>query len=99
MYRGASWVQPAPEMVQDVLLRAFSDSGRLQAPMPGKVTVVHVKPGDKVKRGQVLMAMEAMKMEHAVAAPRDGVVKELRFQPGEQVGEGEALIVFEEDDA
>ncbi len=74
-----------------------ADSGRLQAPMPGKVTAVHVKPGDRVKRGQVLMAMEAMKMEHAVAAPRDGVVKELRFQPGEQVGEGEALIVFEED--
>jgi len=76
-----------------------ADSGRLQAPMPGKVTVVHVKVGDTVKRGQVLMAMEAMKMEHAVAAPRDGVVKELRFKPGEQVGEGEALVVFEEEDA
>ena len=70
-----------------------------QAPMPGKVTVVHVNAGDTVKRGQVLMAMEAMKMEHAVAAPRDGVVKELRFQPGEQVGEGEALVVFEDEDA
>ncbi|MBL8703737.1 MAG: acetyl/propionyl/methylcrotonyl-CoA carboxylase subunit alpha [Rhodospirillales bacterium] len=76
-----------------------ADSGRLQAPMPGKVTVVHVRPGDKVKRGQVLMAMEAMKMEHAVAAPRDGTIKELRYKAGEQVGEGEALIVFEDEDA
>ncbi len=72
------------------------DAGRLQAPMPGKVTLVQVAAGDKVKRGQVLMVMEAMKMEHAVAAPKDGVVKEVRYKQGEQVGEGEALIVFED---
>jgi 3-methylcrotonyl-CoA carboxylase alpha subunit len=73
-----------------------TDSGRLQAPMPGKVTMVHVAAGQAVRRGQVLLVMEAMKMEHAVAAPEDGVVKEVRYRPGEQVAEGEALIVFEE---
>jgi 3-methylcrotonyl-CoA carboxylase alpha subunit len=73
-----------------------ADTGRLQAPMPGKVTMVHVAAGAAVKRGQVLLVMEAMKMEHSVAAPEDGVVKEVRFAVGEQVGEGEALIVFEE---
>ncbi|MCC6468148.1 MAG: acetyl-CoA carboxylase biotin carboxylase subunit [Alphaproteobacteria bacterium] len=72
------------------------DTGKLQAPMPGKVTMVHAKPGATVRRGQVLLVMEAMKMEHSVAAPEDGVVKEVRFAVGEQVGEGEALIVFED---
>jgi 3-methylcrotonyl-CoA carboxylase alpha subunit len=73
-----------------------ADTDRLQAPMPGKVTMVHVQAGAAVKRGQVLLVMEAMKMEHAVAAPEDGVVKEVRYKEGEQVAEGEALIVFEE---
>ncbi len=70
-------------------------AGKLQAPMPGKVTAVHVKPGAKVKRGQALMVLEAMKMEHAINAPADGTVKELRFVVGEQVAEGAELIVFE----
>jgi 3-methylcrotonyl-CoA carboxylase alpha subunit len=70
-------------------------AGKLQAPMPGKVTAVHVKPGAKVKRGQALMVLEAMKMEHAIHAPADGRVKEVRHAAGEQVQEGAELIVFE----
>ncbi len=70
-------------------------AGKLQAPMPGKVTAVHVKSGAKVKRGQPLLVLEAMKMEHAINAPADGTVKELRFAVGEQVPEGAELIVFE----
>jgi len=75
-----------------------ADAGRLQAPMPGKITLVRAAAGDRVRRGQVLMVMEAMKMEHSVAAPRDGTIKEVRYQQGEQVAEGEALIVFEEEE-
>jgi 3-methylcrotonyl-CoA carboxylase alpha subunit len=72
-----------------------SDPGKLQAPMPGKITALHVKPGAKVKRGQALMVLEAMKMEHAISAPADGTVKEIRCVVGEQVPEAAELIVFE----
>ena len=70
-------------------------AGGLTAPMPGKVIAVHVSPGDKVKRGQALLVMEAMKMEHTIAAPTDSVVKALLYAVGDQVSEGAALITLE----
>jgi 3-methylcrotonyl-CoA carboxylase alpha subunit len=70
-------------------------SGGLTAPMPGKVIALHVAVGDKVKRGQALLVMEAMKMEHTIAAPGEGTVKELLYGVGDQVGEGAALITLE----
>ncbi|HXM39943.1 MAG TPA: acetyl-CoA carboxylase biotin carboxyl carrier protein subunit, partial [Bryobacteraceae bacterium] len=66
--------------------------GRLTAPMPGKIGALLVERGDKVKRGQILLVLEAMKMEHAVAAPADGVVAELHCAAGDLVGEGAALL-------
>ena len=66
--------------------------GRLTAPMPGKVVSFAVKVGDKVKAGQALAVMEAMKMEHTIAAPADGEVAELLFAPGDQVAEGDELL-------
>ncbi len=71
-------------------------SGKLVAPMPGKVTAVHVAAGETVSGGAALIVLEAMKMEHTVRAPADGVVSEVRFAVGDQVGEGDALIAFEE---
>lgn len=67
-------------------------TGGLTAPMPGKVIAVHVAAGDKVKRGQALLVMEAMKMEHTITAPSHGVVKEVFFAVGDQVKEAEALL-------
>jgi len=66
--------------------------GRLTAPMPGKIVAVLVERGDKVKRGQILLVLEAMKMEHAVAAPADGVVAELHCAAGDPVSEGAVLL-------
>jgi 3-methylcrotonyl-CoA carboxylase alpha subunit len=66
--------------------------GRLTAPMPGKVVSFAVAAGDKVKAGQPLAVMEAMKMEHTIAAPADGEVLELLYAPGDQVAEGEELL-------
>jgi 3-methylcrotonyl-CoA carboxylase alpha subunit len=66
--------------------------GRLTAPMPGKVVSFSVAAGDKVKAGQPLAVMEAMKMEHTIAAPADGEVLELLYAPGDQVAEGEELL-------
>ena len=68
------------------------EGGRLTAPMPGKVVSFAVKAGDKVKAGQTLAVLEAMKMEHTIAAPADGVVAELLYAPGDQVPEGAELL-------
>jgi 3-methylcrotonyl-CoA carboxylase alpha subunit len=69
-----------------------AESGRLTAPMPGKVVSFAVKAGDAVKKGQPLAVMEAMKMEHTIAAPADGTVAELLYAPGDQVAEGAELL-------
>ncbi|WP_310625677.1 acetyl/propionyl/methylcrotonyl-CoA carboxylase subunit alpha [Limnohabitans sp.] len=66
--------------------------GRLTAPMPGKVVSFAVAAGDKVKAGQALAVMEAMKMEHTITAPADGEVLELMYAPGDQVAEGAELL-------
>ncbi|HKP79055.1 MAG TPA: acetyl/propionyl/methylcrotonyl-CoA carboxylase subunit alpha [Phenylobacterium sp.] len=68
-----------------------ASDGSIRAPMPGKVTQLSVKPGDTVTKGQPLLTLEAMKMEHALAAPFDGTVEELSAQLGAQVAEGTVL--------
>ena len=72
-----------------------SETGRLTAPMPGKMVSFLAQPGDKVSKGQALAVMEAMKMEHQIHAPRDGVVAELLYAVGDQVAEGSELIRME----
>jgi 3-methylcrotonyl-CoA carboxylase alpha subunit len=69
-------------------------AGRLTAPMPGRVAQVMVEPGTSVRRGQPLIVIEAMKMEHTVTAPADGVVEAVRFAPGDLVEEGAELIAL-----
>ncbi len=68
--------------------------GGLVAPMPGKVLIVDVEAGDRVSAGQVLVVMEAMKMEHQITAPADGEVAEVRASVGDQVDNGELLVVI-----
>jgi 3-methylcrotonyl-CoA carboxylase alpha subunit len=55
---------------------------------------VHVAEGQAVRRGEALLVLEAMKMEHAVTAPGDGVVREIRFAAGDLVEEGAELLVL-----
>jgi len=71
-----------------------SVSGGLVAPMPGNVLATHIEVGDKVAAGQLLLVLEAMKMEHRITAPEEGVVAELRVTEGDQVANGELLIVL-----
>ncbi len=70
--------------------------GGLEAPMPGVVTRVLVSPGDEVRRGQALVALEAMKREHLVRAPRDGRVARVNAQPGQMVAGGATLVELDE---
>jgi biotin carboxyl carrier protein len=80
---------PSPEVEED--------TGSLHAPMPGKVLRVAVGVDDHVTEGQVMVVMEAMKMEHTLRAPHAGRVTEVRFQAGNQVEAGAVLVVIEED--
>ena len=69
-------------------------TGSLAAPMPGRIVKVYCAAGAKVKRGEPLLILEAMKMEHTIAAPVDGVIEEIHYRAGEQVLEGAQLITL-----
>ncbi|MEN5230042.1 acetyl/propionyl/methylcrotonyl-CoA carboxylase subunit alpha [Brevundimonas naejangsanensis] len=71
---------------------AASDGG-LRAPMPGKIVAAPAKAGDAVTKGQPVVVLEAMKMEHALTAPFDGVVAEFNVAVGDQVVDGAVLAV------
>ncbi|WP_027035767.1 acetyl/propionyl/methylcrotonyl-CoA carboxylase subunit alpha [Mesorhizobium ciceri] len=87
--------------VPDPLARAdeaAAGSGSLRAPMPGLVKLVRVGKGDAVIKGQPLLILEAMKMEHTIAAPHDGVIAEIATE-GAQVTDGTVLVRFVEEQA
>ena len=73
-----------------------AQGGGLEAPMPGVVTKVMVVVGDDVAKGQPLLALEAMKMEHMIRAPRAGRVKSVSASPGQMVQAGATLVALEE---
>ena len=66
----------------------------VSAPMPGKIMSVAVKPGDAVKRGQVLLILEAMKMQNEIMAPSDAKVVDVRVSAGQSVNTGDPMIVL-----
>ncbi|UOV01476.1 acetyl-CoA carboxylase biotin carboxylase subunit [Pseudoxanthomonas mexicana] len=72
-----------------------SGSGKIVAPMPGRVVLVKARPGDEVVAGQELLVMEAMKMELAVKASRDGVVADVRAAAGDFVEADTVLVALE----
>ncbi|MER9894009.1 acetyl/propionyl/methylcrotonyl-CoA carboxylase subunit alpha [Mesorhizobium sp. M0119] len=85
--------------VPDPLARAdeaAAASGSLRAPMPGLVKLVRAAKGESVIKGQPLLILEAMKMEHTIAAPHDGVIAEIAAE-GAQVTDGTVLVRFAEE--
>ena len=90
---GQAWPFSAPRFEGGGETRA--GDGALTAPMPGTVTALNVKQGDTVKRGEVLLVLEAMKMENGLKAPFDGTVAELKVTLGAQVVEGAVLARIE----
>ena len=71
------------------------DESALAAPMPATVIAVNVTPGQQVTRGDVLVTLEAMKMELAIKAPRDGRVRTIACRAGELVQPGVPLVELE----
>jgi propionyl-CoA carboxylase alpha chain len=102
-YDRLCWVDGPDGSARFELLDRFADpaeqlpGGSLLAPLPGSVLRVAVGPGDRVRRGQPLLWIEAMKMEHPVPADRDGLVRELAVAVGAQVAVGDLLAVVEPD--
>ncbi len=79
----------------DIMAHVGEDSaavGSLKSPMPGQVVAFKVAVGDKVKKGEPLAVIEAMKIEHTISAPTDGVVAELLFAAGDLVADGDELL-------
>lgn len=70
-------------------------SGAVTSLMPGKVVLLKVKTGDKVKAGDPLCVLEAMKMENEILAPKDGTVTQVRVEQGSIVNKGDVLMVIE----
>ena len=87
-------IDPSP--VQQLPVResgtGAAGSGKVVAPMPGRVVELNVAPGADVRRGETLLVLEAMKMEHAIVAPADGRVVSLAVAAGDQVAEGAFLL-------
>jgi propionyl-CoA carboxylase alpha chain len=75
--------------------RPESAAGSLIAPLPGAVTEIVVRRGERVHAGAALLVLEAMKMRHPILAPHDGVVGELRVAVHDQVQAGEVLATVE----
>jgi 3-methylcrotonyl-CoA carboxylase alpha subunit len=74
---------------------AAASDGSLISPMPGRIISVDVKEGESVKKGQKLVTLEAMKMEHSLVAPFDGMIAEVKAEEGAQVSEGALLVRVE----
>ncbi|MFI4887066.1 MAG: acetyl/propionyl/methylcrotonyl-CoA carboxylase subunit alpha [Steroidobacterales bacterium] len=104
---GARWFRRGPHLhlwmgdrhqeflLEDPRTREFSasaSSGGLTTPLPGVVSAVAVQEGQTVTAGEVLMVIEAMKMEHSITAPHDGVVSAIHFARGDRVPEGSELL-------
>jgi 3-methylcrotonyl-CoA carboxylase alpha subunit len=85
-------------ILDDPLAHAGEDHGEhagdMTAPMPGKIISVSVRAGDAVRKGQALLVMEAMKMEHTIAAAADGEIQDVFYAVGDQVPEGAVLIAL-----
>ena len=92
-FDGERWTLALADPLANLDLDAAS--GSLAAPMPGRIVKLMVEPGARVAKGQALLILEAMKMEHTLVAPADGTVAALHCAAGEQVLEGVELIRLE----
>lgn len=72
--------------------KGSSDEGALNSPISGRVVKVKVAVGDNVKKGEVIMVIESMKMEYLIKAPYDGVVDKVYFKDGDQVEIGQKTV-------
>ena len=87
-------VSQTPETVHSAIPLPMTPGTQVKSPLPGTVLKVNVAVGDAVKAGDVLMIVEAMKMENEIAAPADGTVKQIAKEKGASVATGDVLLVI-----
>jgi glutaconyl-CoA decarboxylase len=88
-------VAPAPVKTSAAPAAKLSGNAEtVESPLPGNVMSINVKPGDSVKAGQVLLMLEAMKMENEIVAPHDATVKSLCVNKGDTVDAGAPLVII-----
>ena len=85
---------PAPAPAPKAAAPVAAGATTVSAPMPGKVLSINVKAGDAVKSGDVLLILEAMKMQNEIMAPADGTVSDVRVSAGQTVATGDVMIVL-----
>ena len=88
--RLASAAAPAPAAAP----KASAGGQAVNAPMPGLILRIEVKQGQAVKANQLIMVMEAMKMENEIFAPCDGTITKIAVTQGQQVSSGDALVTI-----
>jgi len=84
--------KPDAAPVQAPVAAGAAGAVKITAPMPGTILDVKVKVGDTVKRGDILVILEAMKMENEIVAPQDGTIASVNISKGSSVNSGELII-------
>ena len=92
---GTTWPLAATDRLAPPAGAGAGDE-RLLAPMPGRIVSLHTSVGATVAKGDVLVLLEAMKVQMRLSAPRDGTVASIHAQPGDLVDEGVELVAFAE---
>ncbi len=98
-FDGRSFTFVLPDRLQEDDEGDETGGDRLVSPMPGHVKIVSTEIGAKVVKGEPLIVVEAMKMEHTLVAPRDGTVAEIWVRPGDHVENGANLLALEAEHA
>jgi acetyl/propionyl-CoA carboxylase alpha subunit len=95
-HSGTTWQLPLQATSRKKRSSGHSDLEEgIAAPMPGKITKLPVQPGSRVKKGEVVAVMEAMKMEYSLKASDDAQVAAIKCAVGDQVTLGQILVEFE----
>eukprot|EP00057_Strongylocentrotus_purpuratus_P027271 XP_011681745.1 PREDICTED: methylcrotonoyl-CoA carboxylase subunit alpha, mitochondrial isoform X1 [Strongylocentrotus purpuratus] len=89
---GVEVTRPVPEFLKESGAGGHGD----RAPMPGDITHVYVNSGDKVEKGQPLLALESMKMEYVIRAPKDGVIDRILVAKGDNVQKNAPLVAYQD---
>jgi acetyl-CoA/propionyl-CoA carboxylase, biotin carboxylase, biotin carboxyl carrier protein len=95
---GDAWVFTEPPLVAPGAAARGAATADVRSPMPGSVVAVHVAVGDTVRRGEPMVVVEAMKMEHTLRAEHDGVVREVSVRAGDTVALHQVLAVVDATD-
>ena len=88
-------VRPNPVQIRETKPKPIAGLSKVEAPLPGVIVKINIKEGNTVKKGQVIMIMEAMKMENNILAEKDGVVNKIHVSEGESVLQGDFLVEIE----